>query len=768
MYRWVGPSEVSFPDFSSPSAPSAVTGRFFVDPDVFIWSKEHGSGHTWVSNPIQAGGRFDLLSGTDLPGFSGGDVSLTARVAIKSNPLATVRFTSGTQIIGDVIASRIISQGAEQPSAAVSTQTFTAPFPAGPVSVSMTLLQQSNDPQAAADWIRLTYPQQLRAVEGRLRFATPAGSTGPHEFALEGFSQTPVVWDVTDLANIRQLEVRQTGGLYRFQVDLLDGTRPREILAFASGSAALLDVQQASPVPAQNLHGIVSFPQFVIVTHSDLFDVANQLAERRRLEGLTVEVVDVAQVTNEFAGGVPDMRAVRDYLKFLYDRTSEEQDMLRYVLLLGDGHFDFRGLRSEVTQTPNLVFPYETEESFNPDRTFTSDDYFGLLDDNEGEWEYRGFGFTSSERMDIGVGRFPVHNVQEAQLLLDKIVAYESPDTFGPWRGSYTFIADDAFTGATGNRPESDLHLQNIDSVAELVRQQLYPTLNARKIYGESYERVFLNEYRIPDAKRDILSSIENGTLIVNYSGHGGPSGLAQEEIFTKEDAAALTNGDKLPVFITATCSFGWWDIDDFESGAETLLLNPNGGAVAMLTTVRLVYTSSDTSSLNPGLNRALNTELFRSDAAGLPVRLGDAMLGTKNTSVGLLGNSRKFNLLGDPSMRLGIPAREAVVDRLNGVDVSTSVGALPALERVTVEGAVRMPGGSVDESFDGRVDVSVFDAEREVPIQFRAFMPTPYYLVREDLIWRGSVRAENGRFQATFVVPKDISYSNRSGRIFT
>ncbi|MDX1741657.1 MAG: type IX secretion system sortase PorU, partial [Rhodothermales bacterium] len=397
-----------------------------------------------------------------------------------------------------------------------------------------------------------------------------------------------------------------------------------------------------------------------------------------------------------------------------------------------------------------------------------SDDYFGLLDDNEGEWEYRGFGFTSSERMDIGVGRFPVHNVQEAQLLLDKIVAYESPDTYGPWRGSYTFIADDAFTGATGNRPESDLHLQNIDSVAELVRQQLYPTLNARKIYGESYERVFLNEYRIPDAKRDILSSIENGTLIVNYSGHGGPSGLAQEEIFTKEDAAALTNGDKLPVFITATCSFGWWDIDDFESGAETLLLNPNGGAVAMLTTVRLVYTSSDTSSLNPGLNRALNTELFRSDAAGLPVRLGDAMVGTKNTSVGLLGNSRKFNLLGDPSMRLGIPAREAVVDRLNGVDVSTSVGALPALERVTVEGAVRMPGGSVDESFDGRVDVSVFDAEREVPIQFRAFMPTPYYLVREDLIWRGSVRAENGRFQATFVVPKDISYSNRAGRIFT
>jgi hypothetical protein len=758
-----------FPNLQAPVVLTEVIGRHFVDPDVFIWSKEHGSGHTWVSNPIQSGGRFDIMSGVSLPGFAGGDIQMTSRVAIKSNPLATVQFAAGSQVLGSLTASRIISPGAEQPSAAVSTRSFSyLSAPAGPLSVTMTLLQQSNDPQAALDWLRLTYPQRLQAVDGVLRFSTPAAASGPQELRLGGFVSAPTVWDVTNPAAVRALEVRQGSGSFDLQIDLVGAAEPREIIAFDLTAARLLDSELATPVPAQNLHGLAGYPDFVIFTPPDFRAVANQLADRRRNEGLVVEVVDIQSLYNEFSGGVPDMRATRDYIKFLYDRAPDDENLIKYVLFLGDGHFDYRGLRTGIAQTPNHIFPYETEESYNPDRSYTSDDYFGLLDDGEGVWEYRGFGFTSFERMDVGIGRFPVRTVQEAQMMLDKVVSYESPETFGPWRGTYTYIADDAFTGATGNRPESDLHLQNIDSVAELVRQGLYPSINARKIYGESFERVFLNEFRIPDAKKEILKSIESGTLIVNYSGHGGPSGLAQEELFTKEDAAALTNRDKLSVFITATCSFGWWDIDDFESGAETLLLNPDGGAVAMLTTVRLVYTSSDTSSLNPGLNRALNTQLFRRDAAGLPVRLGDAMLGTKNTSVGLLGNSRKFNLLGDPTMRLGIPPRETTVDRVNGVDVNEGPGQLPALERITIAGSVRRVDGSIDDSFDGRVAITVFDAEREVPIRYRAFMPTPYYLVREDLIWRGSVRTSNGQYEATFVVPKDISYSNRSGRIFT
>ena len=144
--------------------------------------------------------------------------------------------------------------------------------------------------------------------------------------------------------------------------------------------------------------------------------------------------------------------------------------------------------------------------------------------------------------------------------------------------------------------------------------------------------------------------------MLVNYSGHGGEEGLAQEGIFTAEDAKELDNFDRLAIFVTATCSFGWWDLANYQSGAEELLLNPNGGAVALMTTVRLVYTSSDINSLNVGLNRQLARDMLEPDAEGRPRRLGEVLLLTKNTRVGMQGNNRKFNLLGDPTMRVGIP----------------------------------------------------------------------------------------------------------------
>jgi hypothetical protein len=227
-----------------------------------------------------------------------------------------------------------------------------------------------------------------------------------------------------------------------------------------------------------------------------------------------------------------------------------------------------------------------------------------------------------------------------------------------------------------------------------------------------------------------------------------------------------MTNHDKLAVFITATCSFGWWDIDDATSGAEALLLNENGGAVAMFTTVRLVYTSPSPSDLNPGLNRALNVALFRVDETGQFPRFGDAMVETKNTSVGILGNSRKFNLLGDPTMRIGLPSRRVNVSSLNGVDLESGMGQAEALGQVTLAGSVLDTSGGVDVGFNGRVNVTVYDAERRVPIEFWRWMPSPFYSVREDLLWRGNVPVTSGSFTATFVVPKDISYSNAAGRI--
>lgn len=752
-----------FPAYPDAALVAQVTGRHFLDLDEYMWSIEDGSGLTWLSRLLTAGETRPLFDNVALPGLDGGEVRFEARAGINSNPSANLSFLSGSTPLG-AISVGPISRGGEADAARMGVTTFTQALGANArLNVAMRLQNQSNDPQAALDWIRLTYPQSLRAEGNYLRFATPAERSGRLELVLNGFSTEPQVWDVTEPGAVKRLGVRAQGSSYRVQLEVAEGA-PREIVAFTQAAAQALGSQQAARVPAQNLHGIATYPDFVIVTPAAFAAAANAHAQRRRAQGLRVEVVDVAHIYNEFSGGLPDMRAVRDYFKFLYDRAPDDEARLRYALLLGDGHFNYRQIGGE-SPLANWILPYESDNSVGYDASYTSDDYFGLLDDDEGIWRYVGQSNPSSERVDIGVGRLPAQSAQEAAMMIEKIRRYEDPATYGPWRTRYTFVADDEFNGRSGDENESDLHLQNTDVVATLVAAEA-PRVNQQKIYAASYTRVYQGEWRIPGAREDIRAALNEGTLFINYSGHGGTVGLAQEAIFTKQDAETLTNGDKLSIFITATCSFGRWDMQDEQSGAEALLLNPDGGAVALLTTVRAVYTSASLTTLNVGLNRELNRALFTHEADGQLPRLGDALRQTKNTAAGLQDNNRKFNLLGDPTMRPGLPAAQAAVETVNGQPVAEAVAPLQALDRVTIAGVVKDAAGAHDPSFNGLVTLSVFDAARQVPIDYRLYNPTPYYVTQQDLIWSGQVTAREGQFTAQFVVPKDISYSNRSGRI--
>ncbi|MEM8484074.1 MAG: type IX secretion system sortase PorU [Bacteroidota bacterium] len=761
----------AFPDYPDATVFSEVTGRLFVDFDDFNWSKQNGSGLTWVSSPIDPTGRLDIVTDSLPAGFTGGDVLYQGRVAIKSNPSAFARFSNGETQLGQV-RTGTVRAGQEEPSARLAETTFTETVASGGrLNLSMTLEQQPNSPEVALDWMRAFYPQTLAAQNGIVRFATPAGASGRLEFVLAGFGAPPQVWDVTNPDEITRLGVSGSGNAFRVQLEV--GTTPRELIAFAEQSAVTLDGSQITPVAAQNLHGLTDLPDFVIVTPAIFKPYADELAAMRTAGGLNVRVTLIEEIYNEFSGGLVDMRAVRDYLRFVYDKAPTDAQRLKYALFYGDGHFNFRNLGGDAIGLSNWIPPYATVDSFTPDRTYTSDDYFGLLDEEEGAWVYRGFGIPSVggaltepvDRMDIGVGRLTVQNEEEAQVLLEKIKHYENPVTYGAWRSRYTFISDDGPTGLSGTTDDKDLHLQNADVVAELVKGQ-FADVNVKKIYASSFDRIFRNGFKIPGAREEIINSLEEGTLLVNYSGHGGEEGLAQEGIFTAEDAKELDNYDRLAIFVTATCSFGWWDLANYQSGAEELLLNPNGGAVALLTTVRLVYTSSDINSLNVGLNRQLARDMFEADDEGRPRRLGDVLLLTKNTRVGLQGNNRKFNLLGDPTMRLGLPGRNVAVTEINDVAVDGEQAQVRALDKINIKGEVQTLNGTIDDSFNGVVDLTVFDAERRVPIDNQQHLATPYYTVRQDLIWRGQVQANSGAFNATFVVPKDISYSNQAGRL--
>ncbi|MGA7306070.1 MAG: type IX secretion system sortase PorU [Rhodothermales bacterium] len=758
-----------FPNYADATPLDEFEARMLVDDDLIQLEQDgSGSGLEWFGAFVDSEVPSRTVVSAKPDGIQSGTIRYRSRVIVRSNPAASLQYLSGGTVLATATPG-LVDLGSQTGYIAKDALIdFSEPVPtSGDISLDLRLLGSANDPQGWLDWIEIYYPRSLAATGGYLRFHTPVGEDGRYEFHLTGFSGQPLVWDVTTLGQTSMLAVQQSGSEWIVQVDVPPGSPPRELLAFNTSGASIRTPDPGESIPNQNLHGIESYPEFAIVTAADMLPVAQELAAMRQAEGMSVVVVDIQKIYNEFSGGVPDMRAMRDYFKFLYDRGLNEGSPFLYALLLGDGHFDFRGI-TEDENSPlnrNVIFPYQTDNTLHKGSSYTSDDYFGLLDDNEGIWKWTSDGGGTFERVDIGIGRWPVESVDEARAVLEKVKRYESPASQGAWRTRYTFVADD---GPAGSRNDKDLHTQNADVVAEALEGQ-FPEVNTTKIYAISYPTVTTsNGRRIPDAKRDILTTLNDGTLVWNYSGHGGISGLADERIFTLEDIDQLANDDRMSVFITATCTFGRFDTDREKSGAELLLLKEQGGSVALFTTVRIVVTSSNPSTYNLALNLELNKHLMQRDEEGRGPRLGDALRITKNTSAGLQGNSRKFNLLGDPTMRLGLPNRDVSVVKVNGELVSDTTSiALKALDRVVLDGEVSTSVGR-DPSFEGTVEVTVFDAKRKVEIDpdKQQYIRSGSYTIQNDLIYRGQVRVVDGVFQVTFVVPKDISFSELPGRI--
>ncbi len=806
-----GGQRVGTPGFAGSSGAtvlSQVTGRTFEEvdrPEGMIDRDGGGSGLDWLGTEISRSQPSTVVLDTLPAGIVGGTVRYRARVATR-DASASLAMRSGGQPLATLTPRRSGLAGAD-------VEVFEQTVGAGTqLRLEMTL--GATGSQGWIDYVEAFYPKALRAERDYLRFHTPGGEAGPFEFVLAGFSAEPQVWDVTDPAGIRRLGVRADGGSYRVQIEVPDPDAPRELVAFTTASAAVRAPASATSVPNQNLHAVGGFPDYVIVTPADqgFRAAADELAAYRTQDGLQSLVVEVEQIFNEFSGGLQDMRAVRDYFRFLYDRATTDDQIFRYALLFGDGHYDFRGL-DEGGDRNNWVPTYQSANSFDRAASFTSDDYFGLLDADEGIWEYRGFA-TSDERVDLGIGRLPVRSAAEAAETVAKIKSYDDPATRGAWRTRITFVADDQ----EPNNWDDDLHVQNAELLSDTTNV-VAPDLNVQKIYSMTYPRVQTAlGARYPEAKADILRSFDEGTLVWNYSGHGGSEALADEKLLTKDDILRLDNAGRLAIAVTATCSFGRYDLIDEQSGAELFFLNPGGGAAAVFTTTRLVYTGVSPNSNNLGLNRVLIEYLLSRQEDGLPRRLGDVYRLTKRTGPGAQDNNRKFVFLGDPAMRVQLPERPVAVTAVNGQPVGeegddgtvltpvaprpataaptlgaakaeaaalgaaalgeTALGTaalrarplpeLRALEEASVSGEVLGFDGLRDAGYNGEVEIAVFDAERTVALPEDAvnYIRSGTVQVRNDLIYRGRATVRGGEWTARFIVPRDISYSGDRGRI--
>lgn len=621
-----------------------------------------------------------------------------------------------------------------------------------PPSANFTLNYFYNKPSSGSvgwlDFFEIQAPAELRNTNGNFVFLDAAhagaGKTATYEI---GSNRTLTIFDVTDPLNPVQAEGTFINNKYSFNWET-DSLKTFAVTDFTN----FFQINGWQSVANQNLHAL-SIPDGFIITHPNFLPQAKRLAEfHSKQDNLVIHVVNVQDIYNEFSSGSQDLCAIRDFLRMFYKRAANPAAAPKYVLLFGRASYDYKYRKSPNT---NYIPTFESNESFAPTISYCSDDFLGFLEDHEGKWDS---GNDIGETLDIGIGRLIVTNEQEANDMVEKVLSYYAPEAYGTWRNKIVFSADDGDGG---------LHIYQADGLANNIINK-YPEYNVEKIYLDAYPLISTaGGARYPDAQVAINNSIENGCLIFNYTGHGGEVGLTAERVMGIEDVTSWTNGlkskgVKLPMFLTATCEFSRFDDPGRYSAGELALLNPQGGAIALFTTVRLVY-SGQNLSLNNAFYRHVG---FDSVSQLNPPKLGDIIRETKNDYNDK--NTRNFVLLGDPFVTLAYPNYGIKTTMINNTPIANFNDTLKALQKFEVKGEITDKSGNKLSSFNGTIYPLVYDKIANYQTlgnnaPDNAKIP---FGMQNNVLYRGKASVVNGEFSYNFVMPKDIAYEFGKGKI--
>jgi hypothetical protein len=624
------------------------------------------------------------------------------------------------------------------------------------------LIEFSRTSPSTLGWLNrvtLNYRRSTSLSSGQFlcRDWVSVGSGNVSSFSVSNASSSSFIWDVTDPRNTKNINGNLSGTTLAFT----QNTDTLRSFAVFNSSQAYTPVFYKT-IANQNLHGL---PQvdYIIVSHAKFLSQANRLADLHRNKGLSVHVVEIQQVYNEFSCGVADPVAIRWLTKMFYDRSvSDPGTAPQSLLLFGDGSYDGLNRETENTALLPTYRSLDVESNNSPisfESSFTSDDFFGMLDDLES--------MGASDLLDVGIGRFPVNTLEEATNVVNKVEHYMNygsnlfsevscnsdgtNSTFGDWRGRSLLIADDQNGGQ---------FVYDCETLSDLVEGE-HNEINILKLYLDAYQQVVTSGgQRYPDVEDALDQYISQGMLTVNYVGHGGETGLSLERIVTIPMIQEWRNINRLPLFISATCEFSRFDDPYRTSAGEVMLLTPNGGAVALLTTTRLVYIS-----LNSLLVRNLYQNLF-DEINGKPLSMGEIIKLTKNLTAGN-NNMRNFTLLGDPALLLGKPRPTIVTDSINGQFITTAIDTMKALSKITINGHIEDYLGNELPNYNGIVSPTVYDKYKiRTTLGQDSDSPITDFDIQNNIIYKGKSTVKNGKFEFTFIVPKDINYEYGKSKV--
>lgn len=608
---------------------------------------------------------------------------------------------------------------------------------------ALKIVYNSDSPiaQGYVDWFEIFYKRKFQAVNDVLNFRAP-DTNAAVSYSVQGFSNNDVkVFDVTDSANVNMVQPAVNNGTASFAIQTVAGTSRQ---FFAVGENGYLSVAGISQLSNSDLRSQLSGADLIIISPPDFITQANQLAnDKQSFDGLKTIVLKTTDIYDEFSCGIPDPTAIRDYLEFAY---SNFQTLPSYVILFGAGSYDYK---NKVSSLPEYVPAYESDESllqidYSLPGSYSSDDYFVEFN-----------GPLTQYQISMSIGRLPARSQQDASAIADKIKQYEQSPSYGSWRNLVTFVGDDH-----NNNKIDSLTTEFMGDAEALATTYTYTPagLDRRKIYLGAYPTIVSTQgIRKPDAAADVINQVNEGTLVLNYTGHGAPTLWSYTHIFDNDvTIPQLTNSTKLTLFVAATCDFGRDDDPTTQSGAEELLLSPKGGAIGVVSSTRTVW-----DTFNQALNQDFFSRLFVWDSLRIARRIGDAFFLTKQADFG--GNDIKYNYIGDPTVRLALPKYQATVDSLNGNSLTAQIQQIRALDKIDVKGTVYHPNMTVWNDFNGTALLTVYDSDKNI------YLPPPVdytYISQGSILFRGQVSVKNGMFEAKAVIPKDISYSNSTGKI--
>jgi len=587
------------------------------------------------------------------------------------------------------------------------------------------------------DYFEIKYAKELKAFDNRLHFFSE-DTTAIVEYYLNGFSSTNIeVFDVSDYSNVKLItdHVLLSGGDVRFQVSETFSQTSKYI---SVGSGQYLIPINPETVENSNLRGIQEGAKFIIIAPKDFMDAAENLKSYRennaRLPISTI-IVDVEDIHNEFGGGLLDVSAMRDFIKHAYDNWQIKPE---YVLLFGKGTYNYKDTEGFGD---NFIPTWQTQESlilvYGGD-SYTSDDFFVRVD---------GPDFNP----DVATGRITASSVNQANSYVEKIIRYEQSSDKGAWRNLITLVADDGF------HPKYNEGSEHTAPSEKLANEIIPKSFDIHKIYLADYPSVITGSgRRKPAVNEDIVDALNNGTLLVNYIGHGNPELWAHEHVFERSVEIPQLKNDRYFFLCAATCDYGYYDIPNFQSSSEDMMFLPTSGSIAAFNSARLVF-----SNQNHLVNYKLFEEILDSerDSLNLTIPVGLAVFNTKQQYNNI--NARKFHLLGDPTLRLLIPQYPGDIDSINGQLLVNDV-QIKALSNTVISGKVLNASNQKWEDFNGEGLLTVFDSERTKLLEEINFP----MVIQGGVIFRGRVSVTNGKFRSSFVAYPRVKAASKERNV--